>query len=365
MKIILDNIIFSLQKHGGISVVWYEIIKRIIEDPDFKAKFLDYENSNFLRKLLEIPTSGIIGDNLSLLPMNLQRYINPKVNVKEGLFHSSYFRTAQNFDLINITTVHDFTYEHFFKGLPKLIHHQQKGNAIKNSKKIICVSENTKQDLLRFYPKTKENQIEVIYNGVSDEYYPILVPSTEIDKIPIIFDSKDYVLYVGDRRSDYQNFRMLVDACEIMNMHLLIVGGGELTIIEESMLEVKLGYTKFQQLSGMSNSQLNILYNNATFFVYPSLYEGFGIPILEAQKAGCPVICSNQSSIPEVAGNGAYIIENISAQKIADVFRQNRSSSSQTQSIVDAGLINALRFSWNNCYQQTKLVYSDLYSMYF
>lgn len=365
MKFLFDNIIFSLQKHGGISVVWYELLKRLLVDSDFECEFIDIPNNNFLREQLDIPQCSILKNHIPNYPIQIQRYINPNINTKKGIFHSSYFRTVNNPNIINITTVHDFTYEHYFKGLPKIIHHLQKGNAIKNSKKIICVSENTKVDLLKFYPKVKENQIEVVYNGVSDDYYPLLASDNKQINQLVPFQTKEYVLYVGDRRSDYKNFRMLVDACSIANVPLVIVGGGLLTTFEESMLEILLGKTNFLQIGGISNAQLNILYNNASFFVYPSFYEGFGIPILEAQKAGCPVICSNQSSIPEVAGNGAFIVDNISAQKIADIIRQDKFDSMLSKTIIEAGIKNVQRFSWDRCYTQTKQVYSDLYAIYF
>ena len=365
MNIIFDNIIFPLQNHGGISVVWYELLKRVLIDADFNCKFIDIPNENFLRQKLEIPSNCILKNNLSKFPFKIQRYINPKINDENGIFHSSYFRTVNNPNIVNISTVHDFTYEYFFKGFPKIIHHQQKCNAIKHSEKIICVSENTKADLLKFYPKVKENQIEVVYNGVSEDYHKLSPTENKQINQYIPFQTKEYVLYVGDRKSGYKNFSMLVEACKITKFPLVIVGGGELTKNEQLLLMQSIGIEKYTQLIGLSNLQLNLLYNNAAFFVYPSAYEGFGIPILEAQKAGCPVICSNLSSIPEVAGKGAYIIENISSQKIADILLGDKSNSSQTNKIIKDGHINAERFSWDKCYQQTKKVYSDVYSDFF
>lgn len=362
MNITFDNIIFTLQKYGGISVVWYELLKRILLDFNITPSFIDFRNQNILRHQLDIPINNILKNNLSKYPLNIQRYINPKITAEKGIFHSSYFRTVSDNNIINITTVHDFTYEYFINGLAKRIHHQQKGNAIKRSKKIICISQNTKNDLLKFYPQIKEEQVKVVYNGVSEEYYPL---SPMENHLFIPFRSKEYILYVGDRRSVYKNFRMSVEACKIVKIPLVIVGGGELSQYEKSMLEVKLGAGQYIQLNGMTNAQLNQLYNHAAFLVYPSLYEGFGIPIIEAQKAGCPVICSNQSSIPEVAGKGAFLINEISALKIADILYQNKSRSGMTTSMIKQGFLNAQLFSWDKCYQQTKQVYSEVYSEYF
>ena len=364
MKIILDNIIFSLQKHGGISVVWYEILKRILKDQDIESRFLELPNQNTLRTKIEMPSLSILNNNLSIFPIKIQRYFNPKIISEKAIFHSSYFRTVNNPNIMNITTVHDFTYEHFFSGLPQRIHILQKGNSIKNSKKIICVSQNTKDDLFKFYPLIKEEQVEVIYNGVSNDYFPIIQTEKISINGMIPFQRGEYVIYVGDRKCEYKNFKMLVEACHLSKFPLVIVGGGLLTKNEQLMLFEKLGANQHTQLIDLPNTQLNLLYNNAAFLVYPSIYEGFGIPIIEAQKAGCPVICSNKSSIPEVAGNAAFVIEDISALKIAEVLRENISRSNQTNKIVEEGFINSNRFSWDKCYQQTKQVYSDVYSSF-
>ncbi len=361
MKILFDNIIFSLQKHGGISVVWFELLKRILNDSDIDSSFIDIPNENFLWKDLDFPANKVIETKSTKFPIKIQRYKNPRIKDAKGIFHSSYFRTLMSPDVANITTVHDFTYEYYFKGLPKLIHHHQKGNAINNSHTIICVSQNTKDDLLKFYPKVKEKQIRVVYNGVSDDYFVVNQPDLINDIHFVPFGLKEYIMYVGDRRGDYKNFKMVVEACKISSMPLVVVGGGELTKNEQLLMTQSIGSNQFVQISGLSNNQLNFLYNNAAWFVYPSAYEGFGIPILEAQKAGCPVICSNLSSISEVAGKGACIIDNISALKIADLLLESKSRSELKSAIIKEGIINAARFSWDLCYQQTKQVYSEVY----
>jgi len=361
MNIFLDNIVFSLQKQGGISVFWYEFLKRIMQDADFDCKFIDLPNDNIFRKQLDIPLSDILDNRFDKLPVKVQRYVNPTIN-EEGVFHSSYYRVGKGLQVRNVTTVHDFTYEYYFKGLPKLVHHYQKKNAILSSKKIICVSNNTKTDLLRFYPNLKEQQIAVIYNGVSDDYFPLQDKNSAFMDATFGCDFKEYVLFVGKREDVYKNFNMVVDACKFTKSKLLIVGGGHLSRSEVAMLDVQLGLHQYKQIAGVTNVQLNEIYNNASFLVYPSLYEGFGISILEAQKSGCPVICSNTSSIPEIAGKGAYLLERISALKIAEILLQKKSRNTITKSIVDEGYLNSQLYSWDKCYQETKQVYLDMYA---
>ena len=113
----------------------------------------------------------------------------------------------------------------------------------------------------------------------------------------------------------------------------------------------------------MTQEQLNTLYNEALCLLYPSDYEGFGIPVIEAQKAGCPVIAQNSSSIPEVIGSQGLLVAHGTpermAQEMADLVRQLKSRSNQE--LIAAGFENAKRFSWDNTYRQVKQVYENIY----
>ncbi len=364
MDIIFDNIIFSLQKAGGISVVWTELLKRVIKDPDVDARFIEVPNDNIFRKSLEISENLILENPPNFFPLILSRYLN--LNIKEaGIFHSSYYRTVSNPNVINITTVHDFTYEYFRGGIPKLIHSKQKGNAIQNSKKIICISESTKNDLLKFYPNCPDSKISVIYNGVNEEYTQLKNQKQSLLHELISFDSHGYILYVGDRITPYKNFGLAIESALNLKLPLVLAGGGNYSKNEKQFLDSKLGPNNHILVAGISNYQLNILYNHAICLVYPSLYEGFGIPVIEAQKAGCPVICANSSSLPEVAGKGAYLINDITSEKIIERITHLKNRSEEREKLIVEGFMNAERFSWDKCYQQTKEVYKEAYEKYF
>lgn len=150
----LDNIIFSLQRTGGISIVWYELLKRLLSSPMAdRIRFLEYPNAetNLFRRQLDLPTSQIIRQPLACCAV--QRYLNP--HVKAGgkfIFHSSYYRTCPSAKAINVTTVHDFIYEHFMHGVKKQLHCLQKHRAIRRADHIVCISEHTRRDLLHFLP---------------------------------------------------------------------------------------------------------------------------------------------------------------------------------------------------------------------
>jgi mannosyltransferase len=362
-EILIDNIVFALQKSGGISVVWYEILQRLLIDTEIDFHMIDLPNQNIFRKNLTIPIEVLCENNLSGYPLNVQRYLNPKTDGK-GIFHSSYYRTSSSRNFVNITTVHDFTYEYFRAGIPRLIHQFQKSQAIKNSKKIICVSQNTKTDLMRFFPSISQENIKVIYNGVDSIYQPIQKEETQIQEI-CPFSSGEYLLFVGERKSPHKNFNMVVNACKITNHPLVMVGGGPINENENQLLLDELGQNRFKLLSGINNEQLNLLYNHALCLLYPSLYEGFGIPVLEAQKAGCPVISTNKSSIPEVAGRGAILLDKVTEFQIADAVKLLENNLIFTNNLIQKGHQNAERFSWDKCYLETKQLYKEVYEEYF
>lgn len=360
MDIVLDNIIFSLQKSGGVSVVWQQHLERLIQDEAFRCRFLEYENAalNFFRQQLQLNKDCI--DLRSPKLLFLKRYLNlNSKNEEKHLFHSSYYRVEEGKNVINVTTVHDFTYEYFVKGLSKKLHSWQKNSAIHNSDGIICVSQNTKKDLLRFLPNINKNKIRVIYNGVDNAFKTFT--TDVVFRKRHCFEDFSYALYVGDRRTVYKNFEMAVGACALAKTPLLIIGGGKLTKSELHNLETRLGFGNFASLFGVSVEELNYYYNKAYCLLYPSLYEGFGIPVLEAQRAGCPVIATNASSIPEVIGNQYLAIENPTPQKIANkIWELSFHNDLRTESI-EVGLEKSKDFTWQNTYKETTDFYKDLY----
>jgi glycosyltransferase involved in cell wall biosynthesis len=359
MKIILDNLIFSLQKAGGISVLWKEHLQRLQLNDSLNLNFINYPNDNIFSQKLDFKDKSIIRKHL---PLMFSRYLNVKLDKQKSIFHSSYYRVSTTKYIKNITTVHDFTYEYFGKGISKKIHSFQKEYAIKKSSGIICVSENTKKDLLHFNPKIKESSIKVIHNGVSNEFLILKNLNGKNLKSLIKFESKSYILYVGDRKAKYKNFKIAVISSKIIGLPLVIVGGGVLRSNEKKLLDYYLKDYNFSHLSHISNSDLNVLYNNAFCLLYPSSYEGFGIPIIEAQKAGCPVISSNVSSIPEIANDSALLIDNISVNCIVSCMRNLLNESYLSESIIKKGLSNSKRFSWDKTYNETMDFYKKIYN---
>jgi len=358
MKCLLDNIIFSLQKSGGASVVWYELISRLLSDHDCDLHFIEYcnANQNIFRRRLNIPCGLLTVSNDSLL--KVARYINVRSKYKERhIFHSSHYRIDTNPSAFNITTVHDFVYEYYMHGLQRTVHSCQKWGAIKHSDAIICVSESTRSDMCKFIRNLDESKIFVVYNGVDPAFHVIDHAAFSLN---IPFETEEYILYIGSRRVPYKNFDVALRVCAQLKMPLIMVGGEELSSDEKKKIELYLEHNKYVLYRGLSQPLLNELYCRAFALLYPSLYEGFGIPVLEAQRSGCPVIACKRSSIPEVMGESDYCLNDANASAFCEAVQYLKNHYGERDKEKKRGRNNSLLFSWDSAYEKIISIYKQV-----
>lgn len=338
-----DGIITDLQSSGGISVYFNELLKRS-----------NRANYTWIGKPLNENYNNIKASPAKFFERYRRFTFSDKFNATisnnaNAVFHSSYYRTT-NLAMPQVTTVHDFTYERFVNGGAKYVHAWQKNRAIKVSDLIICVSNNTANDLQHYCP-IPSAQIRVVYNGASDAFHPLIEQSIEHLEHP-------FALFVGSRQR-YKNFSQAVlSVAKVKDLSLIIAGGGGLSTSEQAFLLQHLP-GRYTYKGYVSEQNLNELYNKAFCLLYPSSYEGFGIPILEAMQAGCPVIAINTSSIPEVAGNAALLLNNVNENTIAEALT-SLANSKERDKYIQSGFIQAKKFSWQCCFDQTQNIYQEL-----
>ncbi|WP_294208417.1 glycosyltransferase family 1 protein [uncultured Chryseobacterium sp.] len=363
MKIIFDNIIYNLQNSGGGSVYWTELIKRFNNLNSDEIVFYEPKepNQNIFRK--ELVLKNVKKE--TFLNLSIRRYLTFTIPVRsKSIFHSSYFRISKSKNAINITTIHDFTTERFRRGLARWVNLQQKRYAVKNSDGIICISENTKKDLLYFCPNVDEKKIRVIYNGVSDDFFKIKdLSNFKLSNFGFEkFQNKKLVLFVGHRTS-YKNFDKAVLAFAKLNnnnYHFVIVGE-RLNESELNLVEKNITKNDFTVLNGLNNEKLNLLYNISFVLVYPSSYEGFGIPLVEAMKTGLPFVASHNSSLPEVAGDAGIIVKELSSE-IISIAISSLEKQDLRQEIISRGFIQSDKFNWDRTFKAYHDFYKELYN---
>ncbi len=267
----------------------------------------------------------------------------------------------------SIVTIHDiipWKMKEFFPDTKKRIYMRVIFFLIKIfSKKIISVSEFTKKDLIEeFHFKT--NQIQTIYNGIDQELFRKKTPK-EINtfktkhKLP-----KEFFLTVGIGK-EHKNVSFLIEALKEKwnknkNFPILVIAGSD-AIIPQYLEKVILGYeSKILFLEKLNFEELPLLYQSAKLYLYPSLYEGFGFPGLEAQSMYCPVLSSNSTVLPEILGNSAFYFDPKNKNDFLEKLNESLSFIEKNKDFLKLGKKNSDKFTWEKAAEKIILIYSDL-----
>ena len=364
MKVLYDHQIYSSQVYGGVSRYFYELINLFVNDEQIDP-LLDvrFSNNYYIRNLnTKSPRYffkrwNFRGKNRILELINRKRTVSLLKQNEYDIFHPTFYN-PYFIEQLNgkpfVLTVMDFIHE-FYPELPNAAGElASKKVLIEKAERIICISQNTKNDLLKLYD-VPEEKIDVIYLAQAD--------LGSLDKqCSVAFPGK-FVLFVGQRKY-YKNFPVLLKAFaeinkEIPDCYLFCAGGGsfdqeELALIEEYSLADKL------MQCNLSDYELKCAYQKAQVFVFPSDYEGFGIPTLEAFANDCPVILSNGSCFPEIGGQGAMYFEKNCVEDLSEKLLELLTNEDLRKDFISKGKERLKDFSWEKTAAETIDVYKKV-----
>ena len=320
MRILYDYQIFQWQRVGGISNSFVNLIQNLPSTAEFQIGIKDSDNvhlkesglvqvrpfsseQNFLTNRYFYGKGYLFKWFSAIFPSINSREVNRKYSIdllKSGqfdVFHPTFFEDYF-LPYLNKTpyvfTIHDMITEKFKTG--DILQTNNKKTLVDRASHIIAVSNNTKQDLMDIF-NVPESKITVIYHGASE-----IMPSNDFQ-----VGVDNYILFVG-QRGGYKNFIPMVKSLlPVLERHQdikIICTGADFSLQERSLFKEN-GLQDRVIHKSPSDAELRALYANALCFIFPSLYEGFGIPILEAWKCGCPVILNKKSCFPEIAKDAA------------------------------------------------------------
>jgi len=338
-----------------------------IDKSDYSLNTFDDSSSKIIAKAKKIP----LIDNRTYFYYRLGKKIPEfplyHITTQNLSFLKLYPRVITVLDLIHYvqpeTKLHFLLSNYLYKGLKDEKHTL-----------FISISNHTKKDLINHF-KIPSDKIKVTYLGVDIERYRLLSKSEIIQtsqKLNVsISENKKYILYVGSEHPR-KNIPAIIKALYKlkkkyeMNVTLIKVGSEEHKKQKEliSSLIQRLNLEKgVISIKDVPEEVLPLLYNTADLFVYPSFYEGFGLPPLEAMACGTPVITSNTSSLPEVVGDAGIMVDPYDVDGLADAMHEVLTNSGLMEEMIKKGLERAKMFSWERCARETSKVYEELHNI--
>jgi len=329
MRVIIDGVVYSSAPTGGIYRYFNELIRRLSELPDTDVEVytprtttLPPQGPHIKIHQDRLPSgsfmpNGWVKDQLSKLKKLIQKkLLNREMGgfqSGDAVYHSTYYTPSPWPELPQVVTVYDMISEKFPEDA-KLPHNivlsAAKRKSVQAAKRVIAISQATKDDLCEIYG-ISPSVVDVIYFGLDRSFYAKAATLGEKQALQSRFKlTEPYVLYVGGRLH-HKNFKRLARAyaaSKIKSNYLLAVAGFAWDEEEKALLK-SLGIEDRVRWMPYLDSELPAIYQMASLFVFPSLYEGFGLPLIEAFAAGTPVAAANAGPFPELAAGAAYLFD--------------------------------------------------------
>ena len=384
MKILYDHQTFTQQNYGGISRYFCEMMNQYSKDPslDFTLALCYSQNEN-LRLFSQLNAywsrrNNFFSDNPYFSYFQKKFHFNALNYVFNNQRESERLLKKQDFDVFHptyydpyflthlqkkpyIVTVYDMIHEifpdYFSSNDPIKVWKKQ---LVENANCIIAISENTKKDIIKF-ANVDQGRIKVIYLGNPFESINEKMKINNYSNPTLV--GKSYLLFVGTR-SGYKNFIFFIESVvellrKYSQLHIYCAGWGPFTSYEKKILQ-KLNIIDKVHYVLTNDYQMKYLYRNAHAFIFPSLYEGFGLTVLEAFSCGCPAILSNTSSLPEVGGDAAIYFDPQDSVSLTDAVERLLSDDNLRTHLIRKGNERLKMFSWEKTAKTTKNVYNNV-----
>jgi glycosyltransferase involved in cell wall biosynthesis len=372
LEVVIDGVIFQFQSRGGVSRIYSEILPRMCDQDDYLRITLLLKEGRAPRQPLPahrfITHRAVPHVNPYLRPgrlwgkhaLSVRRLVD-RLWIGYGagkIWHSTYFTQPDHWRGAQVVTVVDMIYELY----PNLFNEpddeqfrERKRRAVTDASAVICISETTRADVQNYYGIGSDKTF-VVPLAHSDSFRP---PE---DEEKSRHEGGPFLLYVG-RRTHYKNFDLLLEAYSSWSrrtdIDLIVVSDSHWTPEEERRLAKLDLCSHVHLLTDIDDDHLRRLYGQAAAFVYPSLYEGFGIPLLEAMACGCAVVASDIPTSREVAGDCAIYFEPDSSEDLRNALERVVTEGPKATRRA-AGINRARAFSWNETARRTLEVYRSL-----
>jgi glycosyltransferase involved in cell wall biosynthesis len=352
---------------GGNETYYRELIKEIIRFPCDHLFFLYYTSPQAAQQI-------VAGERFTLkrlqpshrilrIPFTLPWVVR---NDNLDVFHAQ-FIVPPFLRCKTVATIPDIAYEHIPKFFPARERTWQKllvRNSAKKADHIITVSEYSKRDIAHTYDVSPE-KITVTYEGAGDEFVPLDPEKARLELARKYGIDCEFILYLG-RLQARKNLARVVEAYARVRhsglRHKLVLAGKQDTLFQPVLSRIReLKLENDILLPGYVPAEdVPVFFNGADVFIYPSFYEGFGLPVMEAMACGTPVITSRGSSLEEVAGAGAVLVDPMDEGSIADALIQVLGDAELRHQLGQAGLARSHQFNFKNAAEQTIRVYEQV-----
>ena len=357
---------------SGIGTYTFEIAKRLCSDGgiEFQGNVFNFAGRNDLSQVLDVLPPHMAATN-KLMPYGVFRRIWHTVPISyDSLFphaditHFFNYIVPPHIKGTVINTVYDMAYKLYPKTLnPRNLARITRDirYSVERSQCIVTISESAKREILQEFD-LDEKAVQIIYPSFSP-----LTSALPLEQLKTRFGiTGAYILFLGNLEPR-KNIERLLSAFahltrEVLPDYQLVVAGqkgwlfdGIFRTVEQLHLEDRVIFTGY-----ISAEEKSTLYRHAALFAFPSLYEGFGIPILEAMSVGAPVLCSNTSSMPEVAGDAAVLVDPLDVEDIADGMYRLLTDDALRAEKIAAGYTQAAKFSWDDSAQKLMELYLSL-----